>query len=313
MAIKLSINVPNIATVLASFNVIKIKRSTTGINGTYSDITAITPQAAVLQPPNPSPYAVVSKTLQMIRDSHPQVSIIFTGIDPLSAAQLVPQFNAALGVVVASEVGGQLVLTSTITGTASKLTIVGGMAAPVFGWADGTKVIGKDAHITLSSGQTYYSYTDNDGEGSDFYKAQYLNTSSNLTSVESPAFQGAAGTVIDVSNLSVAKVDLIDGRGFALPDQEVTFYGVNEVFGVEEYKIALTRKPITITTDNAGHAEVPLVIGSKWKVVFEGTSYIREFVVPDAVDFDLLSLLATSPDPFKITELQFPAAPRRTI
>lgn len=313
MAIVLSITVSDIAAALASFNVIRIKRSTTGLTGTYSVITAVTPQPARLQPPLPSPYAVVSKTLQVIRDSHPQVNIIFTGIDPLSAAQLVPQFNVALGAVVASEVLGQLKLASTITGTASKLTIVGGMAAPVFGWADGTKDIGEDAHIQLVAGQSLYSFTDNDGEAAYFYKAQFLNTTNDLTSADSPAFQGGAGTVVDPSNLSVGKVDLINGSGVALPDQEITFYGVNESFAIEGFQIALTRKPISITTDNQGHAEIPLVKGTRWKVVFEGTSFIREFVVPTTSTFDLLALLAVAPDTFKIVEVQFPAAPRRTI
>jgi hypothetical protein len=313
MAVTLSINVSNIAAAMASFNVIRIKRSTTGLNGTYNNLTDISPKPAVLQPPLPSPYNVSAKTLQIIRDSHPQVNIIFTGTDPLSAAQLVPQFNTALGAVVASEVLGQLVLTSTIVGTASKLTIVGGMAAPVFGWADGTKDVGEEAHIQLVAEQAYYSFTDNDGESTYYYKAQFLNTTNGLTSADSPAFQGDAGTLVDASNLSVAKVDLIDGRGLALADQEITFYGVNETFAIQGFQIALTRKPITIITDNGGHAEVPLVKGTRWKVVFEGTSFIREFVVPTSSTFDLLALLATAPDPFKIVEVQFPAAPRRTI
>jgi len=312
MAVTLSINVSNIASAMASFNVIKIKRSIAGIGGPYTDITAITPQPAKLLPPLPSPYNVVSKTLQIIRDSQPQVNIIFTGTDPLSAAQLVPQLNTALGAVVAAEVLGQLELTSTLVGTASKLKIVGGGAAAEFGWAANTKDIGEEAHIQLVAEQTLYSFTDNDGESSYYYKATFLNTTNLLTSSDSDPFQGDAGTLVSASNLAVAKVDLIDGRGIALPDQEITFYSVNESFSVEGFQIALTRRPITIVTSTSGHAEVPLVKGTRWKVIFEGTSFVREFVVPDA-DFDLLALLAAAPDPFKIVELQFPAAPRRTI
>jgi len=313
MAVTLSINVSNIASAMASFNVIKIKRSISGIGGPYVDITALTPQPAKLLPTIPSPYNVSAKTLQMILDSYPQVNMIFTGTDPLSAAQLVSQFNTALGHTVAAEVGGELVLTSETVGTASKLTIVGGMAAAEFGWVAGTKDIGEEAHIQLVAEQNLYSFTDNDGESSYYYKAQFLNTSNNLTSADSDPFQGDAGTLVSASNLAVAKVDLIDGRGLALPDQEITFYGVNEAFAIEGFQIALTRRPITIVTNNSGHAEVPLVKGTKWKVVFEGTSFVREFVVPNASTFDLLALLATAPDPFKIVEVQFPAAPRRTI
>lgn len=313
MAVTLSINVSNIEAALASFNVIKIKRSTTGINGPYADITTVTPEPAKLQPTIPSPYNISAKTLQIIRDSQPQTNIIFTGTDPLSAAQLVPQFNAAFGATIASEVLGQLLLTSTLVGTASKFQVVGGMAAAEFGWTSSTKVIGTEAYITLIAGQSLYNFTDNDGESTTYYKAQFLNTTNGLVSAESSPFQGDAGTLVSAGSLSVAKVDLIDGRGIALPDQEITFYGVNETFSIEGFQIALTRKPITIITDNGGHAEVPLVRGTKWKVVFEGTSFVREFVVPDTSTFDLMAVLATAPDPFKIVELQFPAAPRRTI
>jgi len=313
MAVTLSINVSNVASAMASFNVIKIKRSTAGIGGPYHDITTVTPQPAVLLPGLPSPYAIVSKTLQIVRDSHPQVNIIFTGTDPLSAAQVAPQLNAAMGATVAAEVAGELVLTSTLVGTASKFLVVGGGAAAEFGWVANQKVIGTEAHVQLVAEQTIYSFTDNDGESAYYYKAQFLNTTNGLTSSESDPFQGDAGTLVSAGNLAVAKVDLIDGRGLALQDQEITFYGVNETFSIEGFQIALTRKPITIITNTGGHAEVPLVKGTKWKVVFEGTSFVREFVVPNASTFDLLALLATAPDPFKIVELQFPAAPRRTI
>jgi hypothetical protein len=313
MAVTLSISVSNIASAMASFNVVKIKRSIAGIGGPYTDITALTPQPAKLLPPLPSPYNVVSKTLQIIRDSQPQTNILFTGIDPLSAAQLVPQINAAVGAVIAAEVLGQLELTSTLVGTASKLKIVGGGAAAEFGWVANTKDIGEEAYIGLVAEQTIYSFTDHDGESSYYYKAQFLNTTNNLTSSDSDPFQGDAGTLVSAGNLSTALVNLVDGRGIALQDQEITFYGVNEAFSVEGFKIALTRKPITIVTNSGGHAEIPLVKGTRWKVVFEGTSFIREFVVPTTATFDLMALLGVAPDPFKITELQFPAAPRRTI
>jgi hypothetical protein len=158
-----------------------------------------------------------------------------------------------------------------------------------------------------------YSFTDDDGEAEYFYKAQFFNTSNNLSSAESSPFQGDAGTVVDPANLSVAKVDLIDGRGVALEGQEITFYGVDQSFQVDGFQIALTRRPITIVTDNTGHAETPLVSGTRWKVIFEGTSFIREFVVPAGAAFDLLALLGAAPDPFKIAEPVFPAALRRTL
>jgi hypothetical protein len=313
MSVTLSIHVPAISAAMASFDVIKVKRSTTGIAGVYSDLTSLTPQHATLQPSIAGPYAVSAKTLQLVRDAQPQVNIVFTGSDPLSAAQLAPQINAAVGAVIASEVVGQLVLTSTLEGTRSKLLIAGGAAAALFGWVAGTFDIGEEAYIPLVEEQTYYGFTDHDGEDNYFYRVQFLNTGNDLTSAESAPFQSDSGTLVSAGSLSLAEVDMIDGTGAALADQEIAFYGVNEVFPIEGYSIAHTRKPITITTDTSGHAEVSLVRGTTWKVVFVGTSFIREFVVPDEESFDLLTVLATAPDPFSIVELQFEAAPRRTL
>ena len=315
MAVTLTINVGNIESALASYDVIKLKRSTTGINGVYSDITDITPQAATLTAPTAGNYDVVAKTLKFIIDQDAQVDYVFTGIigTPLTAAQVADQLNTEVGSVVAYDDAGTLRFTSTNTGTASRVEIVGNGAAADFGWVDGDRDIGEAAHVQLVAGQSLYSFTDHDGESSHFYKAQFLNTSNNLTSAESSAFQGDAGTVVGSDKLSMAKVDLIDGRGIALPDQDITFYGMDQQLQVEGFKLTLTRQPITITTDSAGHAEVPLVRGSRWKVIFEGTSLIREFTVPDSSDFDLLSLLGSAPDPFRIVELQFPAAIRRTL
>ena len=315
MAVTLTVNVGNVDSALASYDVIKIKRSVTGFGGAYNDITAVTPQPATLTAPSAGNYDVAGKTLQFVIDQNAQIDHIFAGIPgtPLTAAQVADQLNTAAGAVVAYDDAGTLRFTSVNTGTASKIEIVGGGGAADFGWAGGERDVGEDAHIQLVAGQSIYSFTDQDGEATYYYKAQFLNTANNLTSADSTPFQGDAGTVVGADKLAVAKVDLIDGRGVALPDQEITFYGVDQQLQVESFKLTLTRKPITIITDNTGHAEVPLVKGSKWKVLFEGTSFIREFTVPDAATFDLLSLLAAAPDPFKITDVQFPPAIRRTL
>jgi len=316
----LNISVSGIDQVLVNFNVIRIKRSTTGIGGTYSLLTAAAPAPATLTAPTAGNYDVVGKTLQFLIDQNPQVDLIFADPpsppvigNPLTAAQAATQVNDAVGQTVAFDDSGTMRLTSTNTGLASKVEIVGGGAAAEFGWVAGDRDIGEEAHIALVSGQGLYTFTDADGDASYYYVAQFYNTTNYLTSADSAPFQGDAGTVVDASRLSLAKVDLIDGRGVALPDQSITFYGQDPFLDVEGYQLTLTRRPITVVTDNTGHAEVSLVKGSRWKVIFEGTSFIREFTVPDSSSFDLLSLLGSAPDPFKIVEVQFPPAIRRTL
>jgi hypothetical protein len=313
MAIQLSINVRDTATVLASFKAIRVKRSTTGESGAYSLVTAAAPSSAVLQASVPEFYNVVGRTLSILRDSHAQVNVLFTGVGTLSAAQVASQINATVGVTIASVTSGALRLASTITGTASKIEIAVGSAEFAFGWTAGDRAIGFDAHIPIQATQTLYKYTDNDGEESYYYKVSYLNTSNGQISADSSAFIGGAATMVDPSYLSVATIDLVDARGIAIPNQSISFMSVHEPFTADGFQVALTLDPVTIVTDNLGHAEVPLVRGLRVKVIIEGTSIIRDIVVPDVPTFDLLSVLSAAPDPFKVADVNFPTAPRRSI
>jgi len=312
-ATKLSINVTGIEEVLLSFNVIRIKRSTTGVDGTYSFLTNNVPVAATLLAPLAGNYNLLGKTLQLHLDQDPLVSVLFTGLDPLTVPQVMDQINAAVGAAVAFDDANHLRLTSTRTGTISKVEIVGGSAAPIFGWPDGTRNIGKEANINLIAGISSYTFIDQDGQAGYFYTAQFYNTSTQLSSNDSTPFEGDVGTLVDAARLSRVEVNLVDARGIAVADQEITFYSVNEPLEVDGFQVAMIRSPVSIKTDNSGHAEVSLIRGLLMRVVFEGTSVIREIRIPDVESFDLLQLMSSAPDPFKIKELNFPTAPRRTI
>lgn len=312
MSIKINVNVSNPATVLLSFGLIRVKRSTDGVDGTYEYITALAPAAATLLAPTDEAYDVVGKTLSLKRDSHDQVDVLFTGTQPLTANQVGAQIDTALGVAVSSNDSDALRLTSTITGTASKFEIVGGSAAAEFGWTAGDRDIGEDAHITLLGDQSLYEYVDNDGAEGYYYKVNYYNSGNGQSSLDSSPFLGSVTTLVGADSLSIAKVDLVDARGVAIPNQEITFYSTHEPLTVDGFQVALVREPVTITTDNAGHAEVPLIRGLKVKVVFEGTSLIRDITVPDQASFDILDAMGNAPDPYGVSEPSFPFAIRRT-
>jgi hypothetical protein len=311
-SIQLTINVPQPDVVLNDFDVIRVKRSITVEGGPYSLITANTATSAFLAAPNAGPYAVVGLTLSFLIDQQTQFDHVFTGTDPLTAAQVVDQLNTLVGDTVAVDNGGTLELNGIITGTESKVEIVANGAAAVFGWAAGDRDIGEEPHVTVQTGVTLYNFVDNDGEAGYFYTVQYYNTVNGLASNDSDPFQGAPGTLVDPTDLSSGSVDLVDASGRAVPNQEISFYSVHEPLQVGAFQVALNRAPITIETDNAGHAEVNLVRGLRVKVVFEGTSIIREFTVPDTATFDLLQILGDAEDPYSISQPNFPFAIRRT-
>jgi hypothetical protein len=252
---KLSITVTGIETVLLSYNSIRVKRSVNGVDGDYTLMTANAPTKAALTAPIAANYDVAGKTLKLLLDQGGQVDILFTGLQPLTVAQVVDQINAAMGEDIASDVDNYLRLESNNLGTASKIEIAGGSAAALFGWVEGDRNIGKEVHITLQEGVSNYTFLDNDGEPGYFYKVQYYSTANGLQSNDSSPFEGDVGTLVSSENLTLVKVDLVDARGIAVPDQEITFYPMHELLEVEGFQVALNRSPITIKTNNAGHAE----------------------------------------------------------
>jgi hypothetical protein len=315
MSMKLTISVSDIDTVIQSFDTVRIRRSIDGIDGAYNLITANTPQAAVLVAPAVGNYDVAGKTLNLSIDFQTPVLVTFTGTAPLDADAVATQINGALSASVAIDDGNNaLKLLSEVTGTASAVRVIDGTSIGDFGWTPDTLDGGEDAHIALIAGQSLYTYVDNAGSAEYYYTAQYYNMSNNLSSTESAPFKGDPGTVVGDTNLSLALIDLADGRGIALPDQPISFWSINELIEVDAFTLGIQRGPIaTVVTDAAGHAEVMLVRGLEVKVVFEGTSIIREFTVPDEDNFNLVDKLGDSPDRFNLKEPDFHLTLRRTL
>jgi hypothetical protein len=312
--ITLDIFVSDPAAALASFDVIQVERSTTGLAGPFSPLTKLAPaSAATLLAGIPGPYNVGGKTLQLKVDSAPTVSITFAGAGNRTVDQVVDDINAAISPDVASDDAGRLRLTSTLLGTASKLEIVGGSAVTDLGFTAGQRIIGLEPYIPLVSGQNDYTFSDKDGESGYLYRVRFFHTITGLFSAWSEPFEGAPGTLISSAGLSVGSIDMVDAQGVAISAQRIHFYSVHQPLQVEGFQVALDRKLVTIETDNAGHAEVTLVRGLRVKVVFEETGLVREITVPNAATFDILGLVAVAPDAFNLAVPNVPAAIRRSV
>ncbi len=311
-AVKVTINVGEIDDVIQSFDLIKLQRSITVAAGPFVDLTKTTPAAATLLSPTAGPYNVNNKTLLLTLDSNPQTSLTFIGTDPITSDDVATAIITAVGESIAVDEAGSVRLTSNLTGTASKIQIDSGTALTALGWTAGDRDHGEDAHVPLQANIELYDYIDNDGEGTFFYRAIFLNSTNLLESLPGDAFLGDPGTMVGQSNLSKATVDLVDSSGIALESQEISFYSRHELLVVDGFQVGLLRGPQSIITDNTGHAEILLVRGAKVKVVFEGTSLIRDITVPNAAEFDLLALMGSAPDQFTIQQSTFPTAIRRS-
>lgn len=311
----LEIFVDNIDEVMETFDAIRVKRSTSE-TGPWEEITASTAQPARMTGTTLSPFNVSSTVLQIQVNSEDQVDITFTGINPISVDQVVSQVNAHF-TGLASDSVGHLKLQSLLTGTQSKIYLVGGASIPLLGFEEGQRDIGEEPYVTLEPGVSIYPFYDRDGDGTGdenfYYIVAFYDTGTGLTSAWSEPFEATPGTVIGAEYLSVGSIDLVDITGVSKEGQSISFYPLYEPLKIDAYQIGIVKEPVVITTNNAGHAEVTLVRGMRVKVVFIGTSLIREITVPDTDTFDILELMSAAPDPFNPIYPDYPKAFRRTL
>lgn len=309
--VSFNIFVDDLDSVLALFDVIEVWRSTDEL-GTYSEITAPTPTPATLDGTTSGPWNLSSSTLAVVLNGADPVSVNFTGTDPLNLASVIAAINHVIPNLAKENPTqtNKIRLESPLTGTGSSIQVSGG-AAIILGLST-LKINGFAARVGLTNPTDVYLFRDYDSLDSYWYKTRYLSTATNSVSSFSGPRQGNPKVVLSDSLLSKAVINLVDGSGHPVVDRRIIFVptsnqlvtSVSNLFGS---LVGVDR--LVATTDSQGHAEIGLLKGQTFRVFFEGTSYQREFEVPDT-DFDLLTVLATFPDPFSI--YQAPPMPIRS-
>lgn len=120
---------------------------------------------------------------------------------------------------------------------------------------------------------------------------------------------------LDASLLSKMKVDVVDIRGRPLAHYHIMVNNMNRpdtvVSGGTTYLVG--EGSYILQTDMNGHAEAYFVRGTQLEVVLEYTSIRRIITVPDSAEFDLMTLVTGSSDPFEIAVPDIPTAPRRAL
>ncbi len=171
------------------------------------------------------------------------------------------------------------------------------------GFTSGQLAYGTDAFITLSGGQKIYTYIDNSGIQNGLYKYQLSHNGANPVSPFS-AFITPSPVSPFSSSLVVCTATFIGIDGSPVPTSAIfslatpaPFY-VPPAGSVPGYGIT-NNKPLLVQSDDQGFLQVLLYKGLTLRVGIEGTSLVREFIVPNT-DFDLISALGTASDPFLI-------------
>ncbi len=310
MVVQFSILVGNVADLIGlGYSRIEIYQSIDQGNS-YQEITSSTTQAAILESSEANTtFRMGGKLLKIKVDGEQEQSISFSSlIEYWTPTQVANRINEVIASL-ASVDGLKVILTSPTTGRSSSIEITYNDALDL-GWLSGRQVFGKAARIALASDTLVYSFTDQAGEIEDRYKWRFSDDGSNPISDFSSVISGHTSPLIDASDLSIGTARFLNTDGHPRKTRILiaTDSSPQSLVGMFVSQI----QPLVIDSDDNGYLQFTLIRGSKVKVAIEGTAYVREFIVPDATSFDLLTVMSTATDPFTIQSVP-PLLTRRTL
>jgi hypothetical protein len=304
LAVKLDIVVNDLSEMLDLYNRIEVHRSTTEL-GTYVELTDLSGPTSAVVDGTLSSWGVLSGlVLQLLLDGSP-VSVTLPILDPMPLQSIIDAINEVANI--ASEVPtntNRLRLTSSTHGTSSALEIITGTVATTLGLST-VKVNGKERRIRLTSPTTMYSFFDKDGDNTFWYKTRFSNTGNSNVSNFSDARQGNTDLIVPPSRLVKGTIDLVDGLGRPVVGRRIIFIPnfATAIATTTAWVIPGFDARVEVLTNEAGHASANLLRNITYKVVIEGTSFIREFTTPDSnTTFNILSIAGSSPDTFDIVQ-----------
>lgn len=306
--ISFNILVENLEAILGLYDHIQVFRAP-AVNGTYVNITSVVAEAATEVGSVAGPWNLDGKTLTLALNSADLVSTTFEGTDPIGLADVIDQLNETVADLASESApdSNLLRLTSALLGTGSSI-LASGTARSVLGLPS-TRVGGTGPTILLTRPTTMYRFADLDGDPTFYYKYRFFSSITGRVSDFSTPMQGDEVPVLDSGALSLATINLVNVRGNPVVGRRIIFVAMsNLLIHATGYGVLPGSDRVYAVTDNRGHAELELVVGARVRVFIEGSQFFREIVVPATTPFDLLEVMAASPDPFAIVQ-----APPRPI
>lgn len=306
---------------LQRFDVLEVWRSRSTASGPYEPLTSMgsAPARLPIDAPNPpdspqdGPFINATGKQLLLKAGQDVLTITATGIDPLTYGQLATQItNQTLGEVSAYVIGALLVIQTREFGGHASLIVTGGDIAGLTGIPLNLYAYGRESYVPLVPNVTQYSFTDQQGSTSFFYKIRLRNTLQDLVSEFSDPLSPVATPT--VNDTAVGFMDLTDMDGSALEAREVRFYSRFNGQLSDGRVVAGFSK--ILLTDATGHIELPLVRGLPITVAIAGTDLVRDLVVPTDTTitrFNLLDPTLGKNDVFKVQIPNIPYANRRSF
>jgi hypothetical protein len=307
---------------------LEVWRSRTTAGGPYEALhgntwtPATLPQGAPTVPPSPSQtgsyVSVVGLDLQLLVQEVTPVSIVFTGTNPLTLAQVATQIAAqSNGLLSSFVINGQVVVQTIRFGEIAVLRCTGGAAAPLLGFStvDPSNVaFGLDARVVLTNPNEQYSIVDANGSASYWYRTRFYNSTTGLFSDYSLPVQAGTSAGISQANLVRCYVDLVDLTGNAIQNAEVLIFNAFNGLSLESKNVV--GGSVKLLTDVNGHAEILLPRGAQVSVTIGGTDLSRNVTVPTDTTIQSINLLDPSigsDDLFTAQKQNIAYAVRRSI
>jgi hypothetical protein len=304
---------PEITNKLLTFDRLRWYRSVTGRNGFYEPATAELPQGATVRF-SPISRALTGKVLRLRVNGTAEVTCTFGGPAPVSSADVAAALDA-LPLMEASVVGGAVVLTTTLAGTAASLEVLACDAAPQLGLLVGESAVGLGVDNTLLAGVSEYQFSDHQSSPLAWYTVEFRNSVSALTSPRSITFRSRALNSVPINKLIGCFVRLCDLAGRPLGGRRVILNNTfipNHVEG-DGKSWGIFRQYEEMVTDPNGYAETFLVRGAEVDMTIAGTGFTRRIKVPLlGTIVDLLDPLLDVTDEFGIRSPEIDFAIRTT-
>ena len=309
--------VRDIANALLTYDRLRWHRSTTGANGLYEARTAAAAAPAVLDATLAEPHQLNGKELKFRVNGVTEVSVTVTAADPVSTADLITEITAATPLVTPSDDGnGRLRLTTVQTGSGASIEILDGDGNAYVGWTEGQGETGIDQDTVLVGGTHQYFYTDQNSDREYWYKVEFFNSTTLVTTGLGVPFPANLTDAIPVSQTIVGAIRLSGMSGYAVECRKITFFNVGmpnrTVVSGQSTSWGIARQFAQVETDRNGYAEFRFVRGITIDMNIEG-GITRRITVPTTGDiFDLLDPALVTEDEFGIQEPDIPFAIRTT-
>ena len=293
--------IPNIAEVLQNFDTLRWWKSRTGPNGSYEAITGDAALPAMLLSSRVEPYFVENTTLQIEQDGVVLYNAVFADPDPTPAAAAAAAVSFA-GSIIGGVNAGRLTIASFTSGLGSSLELKTPDIAQRLGFLS-TSAIGTGEDTPLVPGQHEYILNDPNSDTAFWYKTQYINSSTLVTSPLSAPISADQVRAIDDAQMIWAYVRLASLTG--RPDRNRRIVLANFRFPNTDLTgiVGISKLYEEMTTDVDGYARIRVIRGSTFDINVVGTGLTRRITAPLVGDgFNILDPSLVVDDEYGIHE-----------